>query len=181
MSELIADTPWLQVMVRSEFFYNHESHAGEFTPAVMFGVRAEPAAVPMFQVLLDSGAQWARVPIHMLCTKPCDPLPLAQTCWWDCYGYSFTLHAFGMLRNHAVTARGRDGILRHGRYLFTLDWMQSGWSETPNQHKNHHVIVLDTGHLIAYPNNALQWIDSSWITGTPDRSWVTSQQTYTVE
>jgi len=150
MSNLLSDTPLCQVLIRSEFFYDQKTHHGEFTPSIVFGFRAEPARVPMFQIMTEHGAQWARVPIHMIVSKPCDPLPIEQCCWWDSYGYDFSIHSFAALKNHSVTALGRDGIIRRGNYLFTIDWMRSGWSEISDQHKNHHIIALETGPWIAY-------------------------------
>jgi hypothetical protein len=178
---LVADTPYLQAFVRREFLYDEAKHAGEFVPCVVFGFRAEPARVPMFQIMLASGAQWARVPIHKICSKPCEPLDLDQVVWWDSYGYEFAVHEFGFLKNHAVTALGRDGVVRKGRYLFTVDWMQSGWSEAPDQHKNHHLIALDDGPWIAYPNNRLVWHDPAWIEPAPDKEWQTPTRSYFVE
>ena len=178
---LIADTPYLEVFIRKEFLYDEADHVGEFVPAVVFGFRAEPARGPMFQVMLESGAQWARVPIHKICSKPCDPLPLEQCIWWDNYGYEFVVHSFDFLKNMTVTALGRDKIIRKGKYLFTIDWAKTGWSEVADQHKNHHVIALDTGPWIAYPNNRLVWHDPSWIAPAPDKEWRTPTRSYSVE
>jgi hypothetical protein len=101
--------------------------------------------------------------------------------WWDSYGYEFAVHQFSFLKNHKVTALGRDGVIRTGNYLFTLDWMRTGWSETPDQHKNHHIIALQTGQLIAYPNNRLVWLDPSWIAPAPDKNWKTPTKAISVE
>ena len=117
----------------------------------------------------------------MICSKPSDPLPVEQSCWWDSYGYEFTVIALPFLKNHAVTALGRDGQIRKGNYLFTVDWMQTGWSETPDQHKNHHIIALESGPWIAYPNNRLVWHDLSWITPAPNKEWQTPTRSYSVE
>lgn len=95
---LLGDTPYTPCFVRNEFLFDEKRGHGEFTPAVAFAFRAEPARVPMFQVMLDSGAQWARVPVHMICSKPCDPLPVEQSCWWDSYGYEFTVIALPFLK-----------------------------------------------------------------------------------
>ena len=179
---LLGDTPYIQCFVRNEFLFDEKRGHGEFTAAVAFAFRAEPARVPMFQVMLNSGAQWARVPIHMICSKPCNPpLPIEQSCWWDSYGYEFTVVALPFLKNHAVTALGRDGKIRRGNYLFTVDWMNGGWAEVPDQHKNHHVIALEAGPWIAYPNNRLVWHDLSWITPAPNKEWQTPTRSYSVE
>ena len=91
MSELIAPTPYTPALVRNSFF---DPNSSEFTRCVAFGFRAEPGCVPMFQIMLDNGAQWARVPIHMLVRKPCEELPIETICWWDCYGYDLASSLF---------------------------------------------------------------------------------------
>ena len=178
---LLHDTPYTQCLLRNEFLFDEKHGHGEFTPAVVFAYRAEPARAPMFSVMLESGAQWARVPIHMICSQPCEVLSIEQCAWWDSYGYEFTVVALAFLKNHAVTALGRDGVIRPGRYLFTVDWMRTGFAETPAQHKNHHVIQLDSGQWIAYPNNRLIWHDWSWITPAPNKEWRTPSRDYFVE
>lgn len=177
----LVDTPYTEAYVRNEFLFNQESGHGSFTPCVIFGFRAEPARVPMFQIMLEHGAQWARIPVHALCSKPCDPLPLAQSVWWDSYGYHCAVHRFEFLRNHRVSALGRDKELRLGTYLFTIDWIKDGWSEIPDQHKQHHCLFLDTGHLVAYPNNKLRWKDDSWIHNEPLEAWKSPEQSYSAE
>jgi hypothetical protein len=179
--KFIHDTPFTPAYVRNEFLYNQQSGFGEFTECTVFGFRAESARAPMFQVMLANGAQWARVPIHALCDKPCEALGLSLCAWWDSFGYTANVHAFEFLKNHRVQALGRDKTIRHGRYLFTIDWAKDNWSETPDQHKNHHVIVLDDGPWIAYPNNRLIWTDPSWIEPDVDRGWQSPSHNYSVE
>ena len=113
--------------------------------------------------------------------KPCEALALSLCAWWDSFGYTANVHAFEFLKNHRVQAMGRDKAIRHGRYLFTIDWAKDNWSETPDQHKNHHVIALDDGPWIAYPNNRLLWIDPSWIEPNVDRGWQSPSHNYSVE
>lgn len=183
----LCDTPYVECHVRNEFLYDQAKGQGEYTEATIFGFRAEPARVPMFQIMLASGAQWARIPIHALCIAPCEPLSVDLCAWWDSYGYHAQVHAFAFLRNHRVSALGRDGQIRKGTYLFTIDWAKDGWSETSDQHKNHHVIALDgpkgagKGQLIAYPNNRLLWSDPSWIDPKPDKEWRSPSDSYSVE
>jgi hypothetical protein len=177
----LTDTPYTSCYIRNEFFYDETKGHGEFTEAYVFGFRAEPARVPMFQVMCNNGAQWARVPIHMIVSKPCEVLPLNITCWWDSFSRHCTVHEFSFLRNHSVNCYGRDKVLRHGNYLFTIDWATGGFSETSDQHKNHHVIVLDTGQWIAYPNNKCLWVDPSHIKEQPRFDWISPSKSYSVE
>ena len=113
-----ADTPYVTAYVRNEFLYDHEKGKGEFTLCTVFGFRAEPMRVPMFQIMLENGAQWARIPIHALCSKPCDPLPLRLCVWWDSFSRNCQVKEVPFLRNHRVKAIGRDGVQGGGAYLF---------------------------------------------------------------
>ena len=177
----LVDTPYTACYVRNEFFFDETSGHGEFTEGYVFGFRAEPGCVPLFQVMLENGAQWARVPVHMICSKPCDILPLELSVWWDSYSRNCTVHEFEFLRGHTVKCYGRDKLIRNGNYLFTIDWAEGGWSEIPDQHKNHHVIALETGQWIAYPNNRLVWTDPSWIKPSPNFNWKSPSKNYSVE
>lgn len=176
----LVDTPYVTAYVRNEFLFDEQEGHGEFTPCTVFGFRAEPARVPLFQVMLDNGAMWARVPIHMLCNKPCAALPIDISCWWDSFSHHCTVHAFAFLKNHAVSCLGRDKEVRRGNYLFTVDW-QGRWAEAPDQHKNHHVIALDSGQWIAYPNNRLIWEDPSWIKPSKIPAWKSPTRNYYCE
>lgn len=181
MSTLLADTPTIEAYLRDEFVHDGQKGHGSFTFCYIIGFRAEPARVPTFQVVTEQGAQWARVPLHMLCAKPCAPLPLNEVVWWDCYGYEFAVHQFGFLRGHAVTALCRSGEKRRGVYRLTIDWM-GGLGEIADQHKQHHLIALESGQFIAFPNNRLLWHDESWIKGLegpPD--WLPHSESYSVE
>ena len=177
----LVDTPYTSCYVRNEFLFDEQSGHGEFTSGYVFGFRAEPHRVPMFQVMLENGAQWARVPVHMICSKPCDPLSLELSVWWDSYSRHCTVHEFSFLRDHSVKCYGRDKETRYGNYLFTIDWGTGGWSEIPDQHKNHHIIALETGQWVAYPNNRLIWTDDSWIKPQPNFTWKSPSRIYSVE
>lgn len=177
----IVDTPYTTAYVRNEFLFDEQEGHGQFTLCTVFGFSAEPGRVPMFQIILESGAQWARVPVHMLCSQPCEPLPLNLSVWWDSYSRHCAVHEFAFLRNHAVECLGRDGQVRKGNYLFTVDWSHGGWSEVPDQHKNHHIIALKTGQWVAYPNNRLLWRDPSWITPGPLAKWRAPSRIYSAE
>jgi hypothetical protein len=45
------DTPYTPAYVRDEFLYDKQSGQGDFTEVTVFGFRAEPMRVPMFQLM----------------------------------------------------------------------------------------------------------------------------------
>jgi hypothetical protein len=175
------DTPYTTAYVRNEFLHDQQKGHGEFTECTVFGFRAEPMRVPMFQIMTAQGAQWARIPIHALCSKPCDPISLQIACWWDSFSRFCEVREVQFLRNHRVQGIGRDGVKRPGVYLFSVFWANGGWAEVSDQSKDHHIIALDGGQWIAYPNNRLLWVDPSWIGGDVPRDWKSPSVSYSVE
>jgi hypothetical protein len=123
----LCDTPYVECYVRNEFLYDQAKGQGELTPRRRYSGFA--------QSLLEcpcSRSCWPRAhsglafPIHALCIAPCEPLSVDLCAWWDSYGYHAQVHAFAFLRNHRVSALGRDGQIRKGTYLFH-DRLGQGW------------------------------------------------------
>ncbi len=163
MAYLVTDVPYTYLKVRAEFLHDDQSGHGEYEDACLFGLTALEGRLPSFQVMLKNGAQWARLPLHAFVTEPCDPLPASALCLWDCLSYRVAVHPYRYLETLTCDVFCGDGVMRQGEYLWTLDWAESDYSETPDQHKCHHVIALTTGHLAAMPNNRLRWHEPSWI------------------
>lgn len=179
MSHLIADTPITECLVRREMF----STRGAPVPGYIFGFAGRANQAPAFQVMTEHGAQWARVPLHLLCWKPCEALPLFKLCWWDCFSDDFSVHAFDFLRGHACSCIDRAGQAMRGTYLFTVEW-RGRWAEIPDQHKQHHMVKLTSGHFAMYPNNKISWQDGSWIRGMRapgGKGWRTNNRSWSVE
>ncbi len=160
---LIADAPFTYALVRAEFLRDDKAGHGEFEECCIFGVTALEGRLPAFQAMMRNGAQWARLPVHAFCTKSCEPLPATALVMWDCLSYHVAVHAYGYLQTLACDVFCGDGETRAGTYLFTLDWAESAYSETTDQHKCHHVIALESGQIAAMPNNRIRWREPSWI------------------
>jgi hypothetical protein len=174
-SVLNADVPGghFYCLVRREYLHNLEAHHGEFEEAAVFGVCSVPNRGLTFHVLLKSGAQFARVPLHALAWKsdaPPRPLHVLQT--WDCFGYQFSAHRYAHLDQRECCAYLKHGERADGVYLFTVDWLENGYSDTPDQHKCAHVLKLDDGNFAALPNNRILWRDASFI------EWPEGRPTY---
>jgi hypothetical protein len=161
---LVSDFPITYCLVRNEFLYDQDPiMIGRFTEAAIIGIVALEGRAPLFTVMLRNGALWARLPLHALTFERNVALPLSTLCLWDCLSYDVTVHQYAYLQTLRADVFCADGVMRPGRYLATLDWCKSDYSEMPDQHKQHHLIVLDGGHLAAYPGNRLRWPEPSWI------------------
>lgn len=171
----------LEGFVRAEFCFDGAAPDGDaYYPCYLTQFTARPGHAPSFSVQLHNGAQWARVPLHMLCFDPGPALPLDALCWWDCFSYDFEPYVSTLHQGVTCEVRGRDGVTREGRYLFTVDW-RGDWAELPDQHKCHHFIRLNSGHLAAAPNNKILFRDASWFQAAPIPRWKANTQSWSVE
>ena len=138
---------------------------GDPIPCAIWAVCSVPNRALTFHVLLENGACYARVPLqqlrHTLTDLPALPLHALEA--WDCFGYDLTVQAHGYLRERDVEVRLGDGYgSLMGRYCCTVDWVDNGYSDTPDQHKQAHLIALENGQFAAMPNNRLRWHDASF-------------------
>ena len=166
MAYLITDTPFTYVLARNEFLTDDQDGHGEYTEACIFGAVAMEGRAPLFTAMLRNGALWARLPIHAFVTKPCEPRPLSDLCYWDSLAYNLAVHKYSYLTTLRVDVWPRgaaEKFAEKGSYLFTLDWAEGDYPEMPDQHKQAHIIALDSGHICAMPGNRLRWHEPSWI------------------
>lgn len=173
--------------MRAEMLHDQDpAKRGEYFDVVVFGLASIPGRALGFHVLTAEGAQVARVPLHMLCTKPHEQhLPLDVLELWDCFSHTVSVHAFDFLDGLRVDVRCKDKLWRPGRYMFTVDWTDSDSADAagPLGHKNAHVIELDCGCLAAQPNNRLRWHEAAFVTKQfPERpDYLTNTHIWSVE
>ena len=153
--------------VASEILYALDPNKkGQFEPCVIFGITSIPSRVLHFSVMCESGAQFARVPIHMLrwIEPNRAPRPLGDLQCWDCYGWSFSVTQFEYLREIGCDYRTPSGEIVPAWYWFTLDHTDNSFSQAPQQHKCYHLLRLEdgTGQIAAMPNNRILWRDESF-------------------
>lgn len=163
MALLNIDLPrHLYGFIRAEFVYDLQEHHGELLPCVIFAAASQRNRSLTFHVLLEDGAQFARIPLHALCyLKDAPRMTLPDLMLWDCFGEDVTVAAFAYLREMEATAFLRSGEQR-GTYVCSFDWVGNGYSETPEQHKVMHLLALQNGCFALQPNNRLRWEDPSF-------------------
>lgn len=160
-----------------------------FEPCVIFGVTSIPSRALHFSILCESGAQWARVPLHMLRweTPAIDRSPehpLIELQMWDSHGWDFAVTRYEYLRELGCHYRKRDGSLVPASYWFTLDHTDNGYSQYPPEHKCYHLLLLEdgSGQIAAQPNNRIVWRDDSFVKpGHPLDYKVVTSETYHAE
>lgn len=159
----IQNLPAIKVYVDNK--YLNQEMTG-FTEAYLIAVASIPSRPLFFTVHLETGAVWSRLPITAIRSsrynnltefKTTLPLDVAQP--YSCLEGNINVIVYEHLRHCQVTVKSIDNVYRNGTYLFTIDVMGQGLSEDPEQYKTHNVIELDTGELVAYPNNMLLFKD----------------------
>lgn len=141
-----------------------------YEPCVITGVTSIPGRAFHFSILCESGAQWARIPIHCLFHKlpfagrePVYELGDLQV--WECFDWNFSVVQYTYFREMSCTYRNANGVDLPARYWFTLDHTDNGFSLSPQQHKCFHFLLLDdgSGQIAAMPNNRIMWDDPSFV------------------
>ena len=177
MSYLIASLPPVKCYVKREFLYNFEKGHGELEPAIWVSLKALRGQVFRIESLLPGyGALYDKLPIHAYVWRnqtdifeEKNDLPVDLLQLWDCMGYSFTIMEKIGLRNLGVKFLGKDKHWHFGHYLFTVDFcadgmdVDTGFTETAEEHKNFNFIKLDNGQFACQPNNRCLWYDQSLI------------------
>jgi hypothetical protein len=142
----------------------------EYEPCIIFGVTSIPSRALHFSILCESGAQWARIPIHMLRhEKPTFSLSkthdLSNLQMWDNHGWDFSVVQYDFLREMSCEYINKDNIKIPARYWFTLDHTDNGYSQYPSQHKCYHLLLLEdgSGQIAAQPNNRILWKEHSFV------------------
>jgi len=99
-------------MVQTDILQGMDDSQG-FEPCVIIGVTSIPSRCLHFSILCESGAQWARIPIHMLRWNEPEiaPHPITDLQCWDCHGWDFSTVQYEYLREMGCEYRKPDGTL----------------------------------------------------------------------
>ncbi len=152
-----ANLPPLQVKVLNKFLNGKDGH----TEGTLISVRALMNQAFQFSVLLESGALYTGLPISALTNNEALPLNLAQA--YDCIGSSIEVITFDLLRYMRCTVKFFNNDVYKAVYLFTIDFVDNnGLARHPTQWKQFHVLRLDTGSLVAYPQYRIRFLDEAF-------------------
>lgn len=144
------------------------------------GLTSVPGRAWGLTVLLESGALYSNVPPHALYF----PVPggdFSRTAWslrqsqrWDCFGYRFALHEYDVLFERPIVAFVLEERMA-GRYLFTAQHFEDGYSLTPEQAKQYHFAQLANGRLCALPANFMLFSEPSFTDVKERPAWLRVQ------
>lgn len=172
MAELNASIPPIEGYVRGNFLRDQKDSHNTYYPCVIFGVASVKARSPLFHFLMEDGGLWWRMPINAFCIKPnVKEVDIHNLVLWNSFSPYVSVTKFEALANMRMIYTDRQKNKISGKYLFTLDWhnpesniIDTGFSETPGQHKCGHVILRDDGNFAIQPNNRVRLLDPSFTT-----------------
>ncbi len=180
MSYLIANIPPVEVLIDKRFLYDWQTDdtgkvmgEGEWERGHWVTVKSIPNRALLFETYIDRfGAVYDKLPIHAFRWRTLEakdkvfPLDFLQL--WDNLSYNISVIEKRVLRGCKTICTMKDRSEVEGEYLFTIDTTHSepnevdtGWSETPNEHKSFNICKLDNGQFCAQPNNRLRWFQPS--------------------
>ena len=200
MSYLISNIPYFKVWVRKEFTAGHERYHGEFIHGLAVAVNCIPDRSLSFQVIftgceeeddnVHGGAMWARMPIQgMMADIPVEDWPermenhLSQP--WDCMSHHHSVISIDRASSSPWYAK-IDGEFYMAKYIFTVDYTEHDIADSPDQHKQSHLLYLNEGpwkgNLVALPNNRVRVTNPAlWVTGEGAPDFMPSQEIHRSE
>lgn len=149
--------PLIKVFVNNTFLGIGDG----YTEGYWYGVTSVPARQFLCHVMLYNGSNWYGLPLSALSTKKdAAPLGLSDVQAYDCFSYDISCIRFDFLRDQGVKTRQGSGM-----YLFTVVSHDlegnAPFAEYPEQTKTFLFIALESGQIIAYPNNFVEWTSPS--------------------
>lgn len=187
MSYLIANIPPVEVFVDKKFLYDFQKDQngkflgdGEWEKGHWVTVKSVMNQALLFETYIDKfGAIYDKLPLSAFRWRLPEsndivyPLDFLQI--WDCLSYNISVIEKRVLRNTRTYTTLKDKTVISGDYLFTIDSCNSepneldtGWSETPNEHKSFNISKIDNGQFVAQPNNRTKWFQPSRVQNLED-------------
>jgi len=179
VSYLVANIPAVEVWVDKKYLYDFQKDEngnllgdGEWERGHWVTVKSIPNRALLFETYIDEyGAIYDKLPLsafrwHLDGLDVEYPLDWLQI--WDCLSYDISVIEKRALRFCRTQTLLKDKSLVEGEYLFTIDTTHSnpaeidtGWSETPNEHKSYNISKIQNGQFVAQPNNRTRFIQPS--------------------
>ena len=179
MSYLVANIPPIEVYVDKRYLYDFQKDNngnylgdGEWEKGHWVSVKSIPNRALLFETYIDEfGAVYDKLPLsafrwHLDNLEVDYPLDWLQL--WDCLSYNISVIEKRALRKCKTITLLKNKSVVEGEYIFTIDTAHSepneidtGWSETPNEHKSYNISKIENGQFVAQPNNRTKWFQPS--------------------
>lgn len=147
-------TPFL-TYARAEYLYSSNESAHYFTPATVFAISSYPNQSLKFQILADDKVMMNNIPICALANSKDAPRITEEECvYYVCPNEYVVMNKYEYL-----AALGECGVWKKdnafwqkGMYMFSVEW--------PNTKIVLHLIELEDGNYILWPNEKLTWAET---------------------
>lgn len=151
----------LYVQVDTSFLY--EKPKG-WVEGMAVGLTSIPGRSWSWSIILEEGGPlYRQIPTHALSLSlPPTKWSLDQSGLWNCYSYQFTILHNPILEGMKMSCKVQDQIYK-GKYLWSVTFLNDGWSRTPEQDKEFYFIALDNGRITIQPTNRITFQDSSFV------------------
>jgi hypothetical protein len=127
------------------------------TAGVWWGIHCRPGQALMCHVLLESGAQWAGIPVHHVSVSKRFDRGHHDLMPWAAMGER--IEAFHGEYLEGVGVGVRRPFDSEGRHTgIIVDWAD-GFSRYPHEHKPLNLIELKHGQFALLPNNFIEFDD----------------------
>jgi hypothetical protein len=167
MTLFTVNIPALKVYVRDSYTSGDKTEKG-LTEAYLIAVTTLASRPMLFTVHLSSGALFSRLPINAIICNRFNPdldlstveeYSLEDSQAYACLDASPQYLELNYFKDYEVLCRIGEEREEVGHYLFTIDYKGSGLVDDPEQFKTHNLVALQTGQLVALPNNHVLFYD----------------------
>jgi hypothetical protein len=178
---MILDFPRLKVRIDKSFISNGEG----FEDGYIFAVTLLENRPLLFTVHLESGAIYSRLPLKAFENKLYEHMELTETELENVDPWG-AISSFGQvikheyLKDYAVKVRNGESFI-NGMYWATIDYMEGGFAQDPEQHKTSNIILLENGQIGAYPNNHCLFVDRHFTKEDPETQYRRNDEYFTLE
>ena len=130
--------------------------------AAWFGVHAHAGRAFTLSVHLKNGAVYRHLPLHAWSFQPTtEPWRLEQSQLWDCFSDTFSVSQTPYLSCLLAKAYV-GGEWMPAEYLFSVEFLDDGWTEAPDQTKASHFLKMASGRLSIQAGNRILFKDPSF-------------------
>ena len=134
------------------------------TRGLLHGIYGREGQALLTHVLLDTGANWSGIPLHLLRTEDAVGPQLDQVILapWGCMGRDIKVSQLEYLEGLPVELRLHPQRGRHTGII--VDW-DDAFAKHPQEHKPLSLLIVDGGHFALLPNNYFIISDKHFTTG----------------
>jgi hypothetical protein len=135
-----------------------------YTRGLLHGIYGREGQALLTHVLLDTGANWSGIPLHLLRTEDWVGPQVDQAILqpWGCMGRDLKISELEYLGGLSVELRFGPQKGRHTGII--IDW-DDAFAKHPQEHKPLSLLIVDGGHFALLPNNYFILTDKHFTTG----------------